>query len=822
MKGEALMADYEKLGAFYLGKVFDREKGHTLNELLMYDSKDLTTHAVCVGMTGSGKTGLGIGLLEEAAIDGIPALVIDPKGDMGNLMLTFPELKPEDFLPWIDPDAAVRKGLTVADFARKTAETWRKGLAGWDQAPERIARFRQAAEVSIYTPGGTAGKQLRVLRSFAAPSAQLAEDPDGLRDRVQSTVSGLLALLGIAADPIRSREHILISNILNTAWDEGRGLDIASLIREIQTPPFQQVGVFDLESFYPSKERFELAISLNNLLASPGFSTWMEGQPLDIGSLLYTAQGKPRISILSIAHLSDSERMFFVTLLLNELVAWMRMQPGTTSLRALLYMDEIFGYFPPTAAPPSKKPMLTLLKQARAYGLGVVLSTQNPVDLDYKGLANAGTWFIGRLQTDRDKQRVLDGLEGASQSSGSAFDRAKIDKILSGLGQRVFLMHNVHEDRPELFQTRWVMSFLRGPLTRIQIKILMQGQKAGEERAPQPSMTQPPTQPVSKELHDEQGEQPSIPSEVAQLYVPRQGALSGTDTLIYRPALLGTGSLHFVNTRAHVDRWKTMNLLTPLSGVDQDVPWEEADVVTLDKNDLDRAAPTDARFATLPASATKASSYGRWGKRLSDHLYQNQTLGIWECPEYKQFSREDETEGDFRGRLNHLQHEKRDLAIEKLRKQFSPKLAGLEERLRKAQVRVDREKSQYGQQKVQAAISVGATVLGALFGRKTLSTGTVGRATTSMRGFGRTAREREDVARAVQEVEVIRTRLADLERQFQSEAARVQGDFEPEDIVLQEIRIRPRKTDIRMEGLALVWTPWGVSRDGIAEPLFKL
>ena len=816
------MPDYEKLGAFYLGKVFDREKGHALDEWLLYDSKDLTTHAVCVGMTGSGKTGLGIGLLEEAAIDGIPALVIDPKGDMGNLMLTFPELKPGDFLPWIDPDAAVRKGLTAQDFASQTADTWRKGLGSWDQSPERIARFKQAAEVSIYTPGGTAGKQLRVLRSFAAPSAQLADDPDGLRDRVQSTVSGLLALLGIAADPIRSREHILIANILHTAWEEGRSLDIATLIKEIQNPPFQQVGVFDLESFYPSKERFDLAVSLNNLLASPGFSTWMEGAPLDIGSLLYTAEGKPRISILSIAHLSDSERMFFVTLLLNELVAWMRIQPGTTSLRALLYMDEIFGYFPPTAVPPSKKPMLTLLKQARAYGLGVVLATQNPVDLDYKGLSNAGTWFIGRLQTDRDKQRVLDGLEGASQTSGSAFNRAEIDKILSGLGQRVFLMHNVHEDRPELFQTRWVLSFLRGPLTRSQIKVLMKDQKAGEEPAPQPSIATPPSQPMSKELHDEPKAQPRIPSQVAQFYLPRKGALSGTDTLIYRPALLGTGSLHFVNTRAKVDTWESMNLFKSLSGVDQDIPWEEADIVALDRNDLDRSAPNDVGFATLPESAAKSTSYTRWRKSLTDHLYQNHTLGIWESPEYKQFSQLDETEGDFRGRLNHLQHEKRDLAIEKLRKLNGPKLAALEERLRKAQVRVDREKSQYGQQKVQAAISIGATVLGAMFGRKTLSTGTVGRATTSMRGFGRAAREKEDIARAAQEVEVIRNKLEDLERKFREEAARLQSDFGPEDLILQEIRIRPRKTDIRVDDLALVWTPWKVNRDGIAEPLFKL
>jgi hypothetical protein len=816
------MADYEKLGAFYLGKIFDREQGHTRDEWLLYDSKDLTTHAVCVGMTGSGKTGLGIGLLEEAAIDGIPALVIDPKGDMGNLMLTFPELKSEDFQPWIDPDAAVRKGLTTAELARATADTWRKGLAEWDQDPARIARFKQAAEVNIYTPGGTAGRQLRVLRSFAAPSAQLADDPDGLRDRVQSTVSGLLALLGIAADPIRSREHILLANILNTAWEEGRSLDIAALINEIQTPPFAQVGVFDLESFYPSKERFELAISLNNLLASPGFSTWMEGQPLDIGSLLYTPQGKPCISILSIAHLSDSERMFFVTLLLNELVAWMRTQPGTTSLRALLYMDEIFGYFPPTATPPSKKPMLTLLKQARAYGLGVVLATQNPVDLDYKGLANAGTWFIGRLQTDRDKQRVLDGLEGASQSTGTAFDRKEIDKTLSGLGKRIFLMHNVHEDRPELFQTRWVLSFLRGPLTRTQIKALMQDKKVEAETTPQPALTKPPTKTVSKELHKKQETQPTIPSQVAQFYVPRQGALSSTDSLIYRPALLGTGRLHFVNTRAGIDQWVSLDLLSSLSGVDQAVPWEEADVVTLDRNALDRVAGADGRFATLPTSATKAASYSRWGKSLADFLYQKHTLQIWEGPEYKQFSAVDEKEGDFRGRLAHLQHEKRDLAIEKLRKQYTPKLASLEERLRKAQVRVGKEKSQYGQQKMQTAISVGATLLGAMFGRKALSTGTVGRATTSMRGLGRAAREKEDITLAMHEAKVLQDRLADLEQQFQAMATKVQGDFEPEDIMLREILIRPRKTDIMVGGLALVWTPWRMSQDGIAEPLFQL
>ncbi|NOR14463.1 MAG: DUF87 domain-containing protein, partial [Candidatus Aminicenantes bacterium] len=396
------MQDYEKLGAFYLGRLFDLENGRTQEELLLYDSKDLTTHAVCVGMTGSGKTGLGVGLLEEAAIDGVPALVIDPKGDMGNLMLTFPEMKAADFAPWIDPDAAARKGITAAEFAKKTAGAWKKGIGEWGQDPSRIQKFKDSAEVTIFTPGSTAGIPISILRSLTAPPTSLLDDSDALRDRVQTAVSGLLALLGIEADPIQSREHILISNILYQAWLESRDLDLTSLINEIQGPPLIKVGVFDLDSFFPQKERLELAMRLNNLLASPGFSVWMQGEPLEIGRLLYTPQGKPRISILSIAHLSDSERMFFVTVFLNEVIAWMRAQPGTGSLRALLYMDEIFGYFPPTAAPPSKAPMLTLLKQARAYGLGVVLATQNPVDLDYKGLANAGTWFIGRLQTERD------------------------------------------------------------------------------------------------------------------------------------------------------------------------------------------------------------------------------------------------------------------------------------------------------------------------------------------------------------------------------------------------------------------------------------
>ncbi len=442
------MEDFEKLGVFYIGREYDLAAKKSGERLILYDSKDMVTHGVCVGMTGSGKTGLCIAILEEAAIDGIPAIIIDPKGDLPNMLLTFPQLRPEDFAPWINEDDARRKGLSPQDFAAKQADLWKNGLASWGESGDRIARLKQAADFVIYTPGSTAGIPISILKSFAAPPPALMEDNELLRDRITSTVTSLLGLVGKDADPIKSKEHILISTILDNAWRQGIDLDLPALIQQIQTPPVTRIGVIDLDSFYPAKDRFELAMLINNLLAAPGFNAWLEGEALDIGQILYSPSGKPRMSIFSIAHLSDAERMFFVSLLLNQVLAWMRQQPGTTSLRAMVYMDEIFGYFPPVANPPSKQPLLTLLKQARAFGVGILLATQNPVDLDYKGLANCGTWLLGRLQTERDKARVLEGLEGAAATQGAKFDRQAMEQTLAGLGNRVFLMNNVHDDAP--------------------------------------------------------------------------------------------------------------------------------------------------------------------------------------------------------------------------------------------------------------------------------------------------------------------------------------------------------------------------------------
>ena len=455
---------------FYLGRLYDSTQAKVTDQPLQYDPADLTTHAVVTGMTGSGKTGLCIALMEEAALQGIPAILIDPKGDLTNLLLHFPDLAPQDFQPWLDPELARRAGKSVEQASTDAALAWRNGLAEWGIPHERIMALKNAAEFAIYTPGSDAGIPVSVLSSLAAPGLDWASNHEVLTERISSTVTAILGLVGFdELDPIRSREHILLSNIFQSAWSQNKSLDLTELILQIQTPPFDKLGAFPVDTFFPTKDRMALALQINNILAAPSFELWRIGQPLDIAALLRAPDGRPRHSVFYLAHLPDAERMFFVTLLLSAVETWMRTQSGAISLRAILYMDEIFGYLPPTAMPPSKQPLLRMIKQARAFGLGLLLATQNPVDVDYKALSNAGTWFIGKLQTEQDKQRLLDGLE--STASG-ALDRGTIDKLISGLGKRVFIMQNVHEKNPVVFQTRWTMNFLAGPMTRSQIPAL--------------------------------------------------------------------------------------------------------------------------------------------------------------------------------------------------------------------------------------------------------------------------------------------------------------------------------------------------------------
>jgi len=766
-------AEYEKLGKFYLGRPYDLATRSAEPGLILYDSKDLVTHAVAVGMTGSGKTGLCVSLIEEAAMDGIPTIAIDPKGDLTNLLLTFPDLKPADFRPWINEDDARQKGLSPDDFAAQQAKLWSDGLASWGEDGARITRLREAADFAIYTPGSNAGLPVSILASFAAPAAALRDDSELFQERVSSTATSLLGLLGIDADPVKSREHILLSTLFSVAWSAGTDLDLTTLIGQIQSPPMQNVGVLDLETFFPSKARFALATALNNLLAAPGFSTWLQGESLDVGRILHGEAGRPRVAVFSIAHLSDAERMFFVSLLLNQVLAWVRAQSGTTSLRAILYMDEIFGYFPPVATPPSKLPLLTLLKQARAFGLGVVLATQNPVDLDYKGLANTGTWFLGRLQTERDKARVLDGLEGAAAAASAKFDKAKISEILSGLGNRVFLMNNVHEDAPVVFESRWAMSYLRGPLTRDQIKQLMADKRpAASETTPPPGdaaghAAAPPAAAAGSG-------RPLVPPDVDQLFVPARGGPANA-TLVYRPRLLTAAKVRFVDPKSGVDVTNGLSYLTPV--VDSAVPvdWDRSEAVTIATADLEKAPEAGAEFEPLPAAASKAKSYTAWKTEAESWLFRNATLDL------KQAGRE-----------------QRDAIVERMRTEYAPKVQRLEEKIRNAQQVVDREQGQAHAAQLQTAVSVGATILGAVLGRKGgISSRSLGRATTAARGVGRSIQQQQDVGRAKEDVASAQADLAALNAELEQRAA-----------TLDASALRPTRSNIDIELLALAWVPF--------------
>jgi len=763
-------------------------------------------------MTGSGKTGLGIGILEEALMDNIPIIAIDPKGDLPNLLLNFPDLSPEDFRPWVNAQDALNNGLTIDQFAAKQADIWRKGLADWNQEPDRIARLKATADFAVYTPGSHAGLPVSVLRSFSPPTPAILEDPDLFREQIQTTATSLLALLGIEADPIISREHILLSNIFETVWSAAKSLDLAALIHAIQAPPFERIGVMDLESFYPAKERFSLAMRMNNLLASPGFESWLEGDPLNIGQMLYTAQGKPRASIFTISHLSDSERMFFVSMLLNEILGWMRTQQGTSSLRAILYMDEIFGYFPPVGNPPSKTPLLTLLKQARAFGLGVILSTQNPVDLDYKGLANTGTWFIGRLQTERDKGRVLEGLEGAA--AGSGFDRSQMEEILAGLGKQVFLLHNVHENEPVIFQTRWVMSYLRGPMTREQIKVLMAHRKNLTTTAAKISAFSAVSDPLKPSLPVRVTEGPPVvPPGIDTFCLAASGAGHG---VVYYPGVIGRMDVHYSNAKYKVDTTETLALAAQLEEGPVALDWDSA--VEFDPIAVETSPITDGEYADLPTAAQNVSNFRKWNKDLLRWVRQNRPLVLLHSKNFGLISQLGESEGEFRLRMAQIMRENRDLEVEKLRKKYDKRFTTLKDRLMRAEQAIAREDEQAKASKMQTAISFGTAILGAFLGRKAVSATSAQRVGTAMRSASRVQKEKMDVARAQERADAVRRQLSELDDRLQEDIDAIEFSMDAEAEELEKISVKPKSTDITLEIFGLAWMPFRKNAGGGLSP----
>ncbi|MCX8094885.1 MAG: ATP-binding protein [Caldisericia bacterium] len=807
------MIEYEKLGFFYLGRKYDLENNKPIDELILYDSKDLLTHGVCIGMTGSGKTGLCIGILEEAAIDNIPSIAIDPKGDLTNIALLFENLTPEEFLPWINEEEATKKGLTKEEYAKEISKKWEEGINEWGQTKERIKKLKENVDFIIYTPGSNAGVPISILKSFSSPPKEILEDEELLSDKIISTTTSLLGLIGIEGDPLRSKEHILVSKIIELYWRQGKNINLETLIQEIQKPSIEKIGVMSIETFYPSNERHALSIAINNLIASPQFNLWFEGVPLDVGKLLYSKEGKPRVSIFYIAHLNEKERMFFVSLLFNEILSWVRTLSGTQSLRAIVYMDEIFGYFPPIANPPSKKPLLTLLKQARAFGVGILLSTQNPVDLDYKGLSNTGTWFIGRLQTERDKEKVLEGLDTVSQNINLKFDRKFFDKAISSLGKRVFIMNNIHENEPVIFETRHVLSYLRGPLTKDHIKILMENKKdfiikkQVEEKAPifQEKLVYP-TEETKKET-------PIIPPSISQFFAKVREAKPQDSVIFYKPFVIGSSMVNFSDSKKGIDYTVEKIIAAEIKDKPIPVDWSESFEIKIDLNNLSQKPEIDSIFDKLPQQALIPKNYDSWKRELINHIKNNITLEIFRSPTYKVFSKPNESEEEFKIKLIELSREKRDEEKEKIIKKYETKLSAMEEKYRKALQMLDREKDQLQQRKLQTTISVGATILGAILGRKVTGVGNVGRATTAARDAGRIMKEQEDIKRAEETVQKYESELKELEREFQEEIKKFEEKSDPTKEIIERIILKPSKTEINIRFFSLVWLPFFKSGD---------
>jgi hypothetical protein len=801
--------DYEKLGLFYLGRQYDLAAAKRRDDFVLYDSKDLVTHAVCVGMTGSGKTGLGIGLIEEAALDGVPVLAIDPKGDLANLLLTFPSLAPADFRPWVDPADAAARGLSPDQLAEQQAATWQKGLADWDQTPARIARLRETAAVRVLTPGSRAGTPLALLRSLRPPADESDEDS---RTRITSTAASLLALAGYSEMGPHDRELTFVSAVLAFAGS-APSADLPWLVQQIQRPSFDRVGVLDLETYYPAKERQELALRFNSVLASPGFDVWLDGVPLDVGAMLHDAAGRPTITVVSIAHLGDAERMLVVSLVLNALLEWTRRQTGTGSLRAMLYMDEVFGYLPPVSNPPSKPPLLTLLKQARAFGVGIVLATQNPVDLDYKALSNTGTWFLGKLQTERDKARVLDGLEGVA----GGLDRATLDKTLSALRSRVFLMHNVHDAAPVVFETRWTLSYLRGPMGRDEIRRATGGWSGGAAAAPAAAAATTsvaaapavatvatPRATVATSAVAPATDKPVLPAAVREFYLPAKGAVTRLT-----PVLYGAARVHYTDAKRNIDTVQDLRVTVPFGDGAVAIDWDHAEPTDATPDDLLGTPPASAgpvTYGVLPPAGRDPRSYTTWTRDFEQWVVRAERLAIYSAPSLKLTSQAGESERDFRVRVQQASREARDAAVQKLRDSYAPKVARLTQRVQTASDAVLREEQQASQQKTQTIVSAGAAVLGALFGRKAISVSNLGRATTAARGVGRAMKENEDIARAQAKQQQAEAELKALEAEISEEVAALSAGGDSA-AAIETIEITPKRGAVDVRLVALAWLP---------------
>jgi len=790
-------------GSFHLGNVVDPGTGKPGADRVVVGSSDLTTHGVVVGMTGSGKTGLAVVLIEEALLAGIPVLILDPKGDMANLALVFPDLEPASFRPWVSEAEASAAGVSVEDYAAKQATIWREGLESSGIVPERLQALRDAADVTVYTPGSSAGVPLNVIGSLAAPQLSWDTEAETLRDEIQGTVTSLLRLVGIEADPLASREHVLLSNLVENAWRAGRDLDLGTLIAEIQSPPLRKLGVFELDQFFPPADRTKLAFTLNALVASPTFAAWGEGAPLDPQALLFTDEGKARCAVVYLAHLSEEERQFVVTLVFSKLVTWMRGQEGTPDLRALAYMDEVFGFVPPSATPPAKKPILTFFKQGRAFGLGLVLSTQNPVDLDYKAMSNAGTWLVGRLQTENDKARVLEGLRSAAGGT----DVAALDRAIGALGKRQFLLVSAKASGPRLFGTRWAMSYLRGPLTKGQVAALTTHDEKPPPVEPAPSAaSEPPTELAP----DESSVAPTVATGIPVSYLDpaapwaaEVGAVGGSAR--FRAFLAARVSLRYDDSAADVDEQQEFEAVYgPLDG-GLDLASETQ--VDYDGRDFSAAPPNGAAYVLPQAAVGEAKFFTQAVREVQRHLVDRRPLELERNRALKLVSRPGESPEEFAARCDAAAQERADAETAKIRERLETKRDRLDKAFEQAQRRVEELEVDERSRGANELIAGAGAVLGALFGgrRSTRSMSSAIGSAASRRGT--TARVSQRKESAVEKAAGLQDDLAELEQEILDEVAEIDERWRATADEIDTLSIRLEATDVRVLETRVVWVP---------------
>jgi hypothetical protein len=827
---------------FYLGRAYDPARQSVSGQTVTYDPADLTTHAVVTGMTGSGKTGLCIAMLEEAALKGIPAIIIDPKGDLTNLLLHFPDLTPQDFQPWIDPEVARRAGKTLEQVAMEASLAWRDGLSEWGISQSDLLALKNSAQFTIYTPGSDSGIPVSVLSSLAAPELSWNENREVLREKIASTVTALLGLVGYEdIDPLRSREHILLANLFEDAWSQGKDIDLTELILQTQTPPFDKLGAFPVDTFFPAKDRMELAMVLNNILAAPAFETWREGQSLDIDSMLYTEDDRPRHNIFYLAHLSDAERMFFVTLLLSAVESWMRTQSGATSLRALLYMDEIFGYLPPQRNPPSKALLLRMLKQARAFGLGLLLATQNPVDVDYKGLSNAGTWLIGKLQTDQDKQRLLDGLESAA----GGISRGEFDKLISSLGKRVFVLHNVHAKHPILMQSRWAMNFLAGPMTRNRIPDL---NKLANATAPLP--TKPEPAPVSQAFVSSESfsstesrmqnveriqspvlpppalqmslTKPPVPAGIREYFLPQIYSLPEAfksagqilpaeamiESVVYRPSLVASASVRILDRKLGVDSELTRAALVNSPDKRGSVRWEEYSFNSHMFDNVEPSPAPSARFGIIDTPLNDARLMNALQKDFADWVLRNSSVKARANQALKVFAGPDVSQAEFMRACADAAREARDAEIAKQTALLDRQLKTLEDKLARegrelAEDQVDHEHRKWEERGSLAELGAGWVGLGR---KKSLSSQFSKRRLTE--------KAKAEVEESIEAIAQYKKQIAELEKRREAEIAEINDRWGRMVNDITEVTVTPKKTDVFVNLFGVAWMPYYIVQTG--------